>query len=517
MDNTGNSKVTNGDKKEDQCSERHEKQKAPASIKKNTVYNILKTSSSILFPLITFPYISRVLQVDSIGKINFGNSIVSYINLIGTLGIETYAIRECSKARDDQKKLDDTASQIYSINIFSTIIAYIVLTLLLLFWSKLFDYRKLIILQSAVVLFTTLGTNWINSAMEDFRYITIRTVAFQILSLVLMFLLVHQPSDYYIYALITVISATGSSLTNILYRRRYCRIRFTTHIEKRHLKPIFLLFAMILAQTIYVSTDQTMIGIFWGDHEVGLYSTAVKIYNLVNTMVASVYVVVMPQMSEAYEERDYKKINNLFTYAANVIITFGLPCIVGINVITNDIITVIAGEEYLGAAASLHILTIALTFSLLGGLFGNVLLLPSGRENISFRIAVTSAVVNFVTNLILIPHFGIAAAAGTTALVEGIALLMCLRNAEREVNKGVIFTLLKGPVAGCVAVMIIAEVIKLLHLNVFIETATIILFSAIAYFYILVKLNNELALNIKNIIKNKQTATIITKEGKKTE
>ena len=125
------------------------------SIKVNAILNVIKTISSIIFPLITFPYISRVLQPENVGKVNFGSSFVSYFSLIASLGITTYAIRECSAVRGDKKKLGEKASQIFSINVCTTTVAYVLLGLSLIFFRKLDSYRALIIIQSTAILFTT--------------------------------------------------------------------------------------------------------------------------------------------------------------------------------------------------------------------------------------------------------------------------------------------------------------------------------------------------------------------------
>ena len=248
------------------------------SVKKNTVFNIIKTLSTIIFPLITFPYISRILHAENIGKINFGASIVSYVSLIASLGVTTYAVRECSKVRFDQNRLNETASQIISINIISTCIAYIALFLLLLFWKSVLNYRILILIQSLSILFATLGADWLNTAMEDFKYITIRTFVFQLIALIAMFVFVHKPEHYLVYAIISIISSSGGNIVNIFYRRKYCKIHLTLKIEwSKHLPPIILLFAMILSQTIFVNVDTTMLGIMRSDFEVGLYSTSTKI------------------------------------------------------------------------------------------------------------------------------------------------------------------------------------------------------------------------------------------------
>ena len=182
------------------------------NIKVNAVLNMTKTICSIAFPLITFPYISRVLSPDNIGKVNFGSSFVNYFTLLASLGITTYAIRECSSKRNDKNELSRIASQIFSINLCTTFMSFVAMIVTLLLFRPFDSYRSLIIIQSTTTLFTTLGCDWLNSAMEDFVYITVRSILFQIISLVLMFLLVKTPEDYIVYATITVISSSGANI-----------------------------------------------------------------------------------------------------------------------------------------------------------------------------------------------------------------------------------------------------------------------------------------------------------------
>ena len=291
------------------------------NIKKNTFFNIIKSIFGIIYPLITFPYISRILQTENVGKINFSNSVVSYFSLIASLGVTTYAVRECSKYKDDKDSLSNTASQIFSINIWSTIIAYIALVVTIIAAKPLYNYKVLIIIQSTTILFTTLGADWLNTAMEDFRFIAIRTMSMQIISLLLMFIFVRRTEDYIIYAVISVVASSGANVINIFYRKRYCTTRFVLHIDwRKHMPPILMLFSLILSQTIYTSSDTTILGLCKGDYQVGLYSTSVKIYNIVNTVVASVAWVVMPQLSANFAKKNFEKINSLLKYSLNFII-----------------------------------------------------------------------------------------------------------------------------------------------------------------------------------------------------
>ena len=197
------------------------------SIKINALLNMVKQVMQIIFPIVTTPYITRVLLPENYGKINTGNSLISYISLIAGLGIANYAIREGSLVRDDKEKLNRFSSQVFSINILSTAVSYIILAGVLFLVPHYKDYKLLLIIQGTAVIFSTLGADWINSIEEDYLYLTVRYIVLHVISLVLMFLLVKKPEDYYIYAAITLVNTVGANLMNIFYIRRYVRIRFT--------------------------------------------------------------------------------------------------------------------------------------------------------------------------------------------------------------------------------------------------------------------------------------------------
>ena len=470
---------------------------AQKSLKKNSIYSIVKTGSSILFPLITFPYISRVLQTENVGKINFGLSIVSYFSLMASLGITTYAIRECSGVREDRKKLSNTASQIWSINIITTIIAYFALLITLLCYRKLDNYRLLIVIQSFSIIFITLGADWLNQAMEDFRYITFRTVVFQIISLVLMFIFVHNPEDYLKYALISLVSSSGASLVNIWYRRRYCKVGFIMDIKngiewRKHMMPILYLFVMILAQTIFNSVDSTMLGLVHGDFEVGIYSAAHKITNIINQVVGSLLWVIMPRMSYYFAEKKYDEVNKLLRKVLGFNLLFGLPCGVGCFVLADDIIRIVAGNAYIKAAPVLQILMIGFVFSLIGGNFlGNAILLPSKQEKYYMVVCCITALVNVIGNYIFIPFWGSKAAAGTTAVCALTILILLLFKVDKNVKLTHIGRLVISPIIGCIGIILVCILAKKID-NLWVRVATGMIVSSFFYVIIQIVMKNEI-------------------------
>ena len=176
------------------------------SLKTNAILNTLKTALSVVFPLITFPYISRVLQVEAVGIYNFSASIVSYFVLIGGLGVATYAVREGAQYRDDKEKIGKFVSEVFTINMMSTLISYFLLVLSIIIISKLHNYALAIVILSAEIFFTTLGVSWVCNIFEDFLFIAIQSIAVQSVSLLLTLILVKSPDDIYKYIAIIAFS-----------------------------------------------------------------------------------------------------------------------------------------------------------------------------------------------------------------------------------------------------------------------------------------------------------------------
>ena len=165
--------------------------KKQKSLKLNMVLNAVKGILGVIFPLISFPYVSRILGEERLGQYSFAASVVSYFILLAGLGIGTYAIREGAALREDPAGLEELASELFSINVLSTVISYVLLLACVLMVPKLYAYRVLISIFSAEIFFKTMGLEWIYSVFEDYAFITIRSIVFYVVSLILLFLLVR--------------------------------------------------------------------------------------------------------------------------------------------------------------------------------------------------------------------------------------------------------------------------------------------------------------------------------------
>ncbi|CQR24514.1 polysaccharide flippase transporter [Streptococcus varani] len=398
--------------------------KSEKIIVKNTMYSILKTIATIIFPIITYPYISRTLNVTDIGKIEFSRSIINYIILLAGLGINTYAIREGAKIRDDQQKIKIFSNQVFSINILSTVFALFFLGLFIYFIKYFNPYRELILILSISIIANLVSREWLNSIYEDFKYITLRNIFIQVLSVIFMLIWVKSANDYLIYAFIIVFSSLGPAILNLFYTKKYTSLGVSKQLElSTHLPPILLIFAINLSTTIYVNLDTTMLNIFSGDYATGIYSASTKVYGLLKSLVAAVIIVMLPRLSNMVG-KGHLRVEQILTKISIVIILFVAPVCFFTFLLSDSIIDILASKAFMAASFSLKLLSISLVFSSLASFLTTSVLLPYGKEKKILIASVFSALINFILNFWFIPRYTYNGAALTTIIAEFSMLII---------------------------------------------------------------------------------------------
>ena len=468
----------------------------------NAILNVIKTIASMVFPLITMPYVNRVLQVENMGMINFSTTFVNYFIQLAALGIANYAIREGARLRDIQSQLNDFCNQIFSINIVTTLISYLLLGLTLIAFPGTNRYLTLILIQSINIIGTSIGISWFYSITEDYAYITIRSLVFQLISLILMFTLIQDNGDTWKYAVILVVSSSGSGLLNYIHSRKYIKIRFTLKLElKKHIVPILVIFSSSIAMIIYVNSDSTMIGIMSGDYHNGLYSLSVKIYTILKNLLASIFVVTLPRLSYYLSNEKTEEYKQLIRKSLSFVFLLIMPIIVGLNLTCEDVIRIVGGNTYLEAATSLRILSVAIFFSLVATYFTISILLPFRREKVVFIATAISAVVNILLNLWLIPLFQEKGAAITTLIAEILVVLIQLPFVKDQVSvkKRSMFQY----TLGCIGIVFCCVFINT-YVNIFWLRITMnILCGSVCYFVILYVMKNEEVTEAISMVKRK--------------
>lgn len=439
--------------------------KKKRSLGLNAVLNGLQSILNLIFPLITFPYVSRVLSVNGMGIYNFSYTYVGYFLLVATLGIDTYAVREGAKFRDDDIEMGRFVSEAFSLNMISTLVAYALLLLSLALFPILKTYYICILIFSVQLIFTTLGTNWLYVIYEDYAYITTRNIAFKVISIILLFIFVRSSTDYLIYAWITVFASVGSNLLNYLHAKSFIDFHFSLNTRWRsHLKPTLIIFASVISINIYGSSDNTILGLIKGNYEVGIYGVSVKIYTVIASLLTAILTVTVPRFSVLYGKKLFKEYQILLNKVINILIIFAIPIMIGLILLSKNIVLIIAGEKYIQASSSLAIIAWASLFSIFGALFVNCVLLPAKREKYLLKVTIITAIFNVLINLIFIPLWSYDGAALTTVLAEFLSVTMDIYYG-RDILLKVIMrkALLKNildSLVGCIFIIIICYIVN---------------------------------------------------------
>ena len=195
------------------------------SVKYNFIMNFILTATQFIFPLITFPYVSRILQAAGNGKVSFASSVAHYFMMVASLGIPTYGVRACAKVRDDKEELTKTVQELFIINSIVTVLVTVTYAICIFAVPRFTEEKALFLIFGINVVLNMFGMNWVYQALEQYDYITFRSIAFKVLSIVLMFVFVHQQGDYKVYAAITVFAAVGSYVLNFVRLRKIINFR----------------------------------------------------------------------------------------------------------------------------------------------------------------------------------------------------------------------------------------------------------------------------------------------------
>lgn len=468
---------------------------AVKSIKVNAILNGFRNLLNVVFPLITFPYVSRVLSVDGLGRYSFSYTFVNYFVLIASLGINNYAIREGSRKRNDKEQISKFCSQIFSLNMFATVVAYVLLFACLFLLPALNKYEVCILIFSISMFFTTLGTDWLYTIYEDFAFVAARTVIFKLVSLVLLVLFVRHENQYLVYAGITVFSSVGASLLNFIYARRLCRIRFTIHIDiRKHFRSVIILFAYSIAVALFGNIGMTMLGFLRGTYTVGIFSVSVKIYEAVKTVLSAVLMVSVPRLSMYLGNKLFTEYRELLSKVFKMLILFTIPTMIGILSISTDVAVLLSGQRYARAGQSLAILSVALLFSVFGWFYNECMLIPARKELIVLCSTFLGAVASMGLNYLFIPKWNENAAAFATVVAEFIQMIIGIligRSIARlqDVRRHLIQVLV-----ACVPIIPLALIIHQFVGSLFLRIVLTVVSSVFAYLGILLALRNDMVL-----------------------
>lgn len=326
------------------------------SIKRNILYSSILTVSNFLFPLLVYPYISRVLGATNIGICNFVDSIINYFILFSMMGISTIGIREIAKTKGDGFQLSKTFSSLLILNIISTVIVLIILLLAVWFVPDLQKHREMMYIGALKLIFNCLLIEWFYKGLENFKFITQRTILVRLIYVVLVFVCVRDKEDYDIYYLLTVLTIILNALINIIYSRKFTHITLKEISISPYLRSFFILGVYALLTSMYTSFNVAYLGFVAGETEVGYYTTAVKLYTVLISLFTAFTGVMMPRMSSLIAEGRYEDFKRLTDKSIDILLTFVMPIIVFSMIFAPQIIAIISGPGYEAAITPMRII-----------------------------------------------------------------------------------------------------------------------------------------------------------------
>lgn len=392
---------------------------------KNFILSSANTVMMLLFPIITFPYVSRILGPTNLGIINFAQSYGYYFTHIASFGISSYAIREVSKVRDDKEKVERVSNEIFNLNMFFSILSTLLYFCGVFFVKNFRENFVIFAIYSVVIISNFLSLDWLLQSFDDYYFSTIRNFIIRVLSVVAVFVLVKNEEDFVIYMAITCITEMGTKFSTLFYsRKNYARLRVRRCFLnfKDHIKSMFTLFTFRLVNGISANLDKLMIGFMLVYSGVGVYSAGVKFILMVQPIVETVGTVLFPKIniSANGSMEEYHK-NLKLNY--DLILIIGIPMAVGMFLVSGRLIPLFAGEKYEGAIAVSRIMSAMILLGPIGDMLGSKTLLIFKKDRWLLVCSSIVAVSNILLNLLFIPLWGINGAAIASILSCVVAVV----------------------------------------------------------------------------------------------
>ena len=474
------------------------------SVKVNYILNLINTGTQMLFPLITFPYVCRVIEADGIGQINFFQSIISYISLFTCLGIPMYAIREIARDRSDVVQMNRTAMEILLLHSMLTLVGYAIVAILCLTVPQIQVNIPLFLILSLTIFFTAIGCEWFYQGIEDFKYITIRGLIIKTVSVVLLFIFVKSKTDLLYYGCYTVFGVLGGNIFNFFRLRKYIHrenIIFSELHIKRHIKPVLKVFSFSVVTSIYLQLNTVLLGFLKNALAVGYFAAATKVMQMLLTMSACLGSVMMPRASHLIAENKEDEFNRLIQKSYDFTLAIALPMTIGLIFCAPSLITALCGVKFEHSILPSQIIAPIILMVAISNVFGIQVLFPKGKINIVTLCCGIGAVADLILNLCLIPFFSYI---GTSIAYLGaeVATTVSMYFIGRKYIPIIYFKKSHLTYAfGCVVMAFALYGISLLQL----PTLTILLLQGccgvLAYFIILCICKDEMLVQILSKIK----------------
>lgn len=470
-------------------------------LKKNLFYNILLSGSQFIFPLVTFPYASRILGPHGIGSINFIDSFTQYFLLLSVLGVPIYGVREISRVKDDVKQMNDVFNDIFFINILSAFFFSVVYLIFAFSINSLFMHLDLVLIGISIIVANVFSFEWFFQGTGNFSYITKRTLFVRLFSIIFLFIFLKEGSPPKTYYLITASVFILNGISNVFYISKFVKFSSVNISLRKHIKPLAILLSSTLAINAYVLIDNMILGFFKGESAVGFYSTAVRIVKMPLVFIGAVSAVIIPAISNARAENNLIKVKDLLRKSFSYVVLLGVPVSIGLIVCANFIIFLFAGKQFSDSIMILKILSPSILIIGLSNMFGLQVLTNFNKERMLLKAVIIAMIFSLILNIFMIHEFSFIGAAITNILTEILVTGLCYLYAKRVLDFTLNLSVFGSTLIISAFFFPIAYGIRVLHLSFVLQESLIIITCGI--FYVLTSLlisKDETILEIKNRI-----------------
>ena len=327
-----------------------------SQIKKNFIFNTLLTLSSYIINLFIFPHVSRVLGVELVGKIGFVNNVISYFSLFAIMGIGTVGIREIAACGNDRGKRSRVFSNILSIALLMTTVVTVVYIATICIIPRFRVDKSLFFVGISNLFFASLLIEWFYQGVENFKYITIRSVIIKIIYALVVIAVIKKPSDYLLYFILTASVTIINAIINLSYSRKYVDFSFRNISLKKYLRPIFSLGVYKVMVSMYTTFNVIYLGFVCSDVEVGYYYTSTKLFYILLNLFTAFTSVMMPRMSSLLAENKIEEFKQKTSNSFDFVFAISFPIIIFCIVYAPHIIMLLSGSGFEGAVAPMRII-----------------------------------------------------------------------------------------------------------------------------------------------------------------
>lgn len=434
------------------------------SIKKNIAYNLIYRVIVMIIPLITSPYISRVLGPDNVGVFSYTSSVAYYFFLFAMLGVNNYGNREVAKSKGDKTKLSQTFWQIYYIQFFLSII----LSLIYLIFVTVIDKKNILVayIQVLYIFSAIVDINWFVFGMEEFKIATIRSTIMKGLVAICFFAFVKDASDLWIYTLIVQCGNVISLIVIWPLVKKYvyfCKPNFA--LIRKHLKPNFVLFLPYIASGIYIYMDKIMLGFMTNDAEIGYYQYAENIMNIPMLLTVAVGTVMLPRMSNMVKNKQNAASKSIIEKSFIQIGWINIGMFLGIAAVSRNFIPWFLGSDYARSSELLEILSVIIFLSGMCDVVRTQYMIPNSLDKQYSISIICGSIINFLLNLLLIPKlYGIGAAIASVSAYVCMFTIQCILT-RKNINYLFVFRKLSPYVLIGIVMYIVVKLIEKIEFN----------------------------------------------------